>query len=174
VCASRKVNSVQIQVRAANPDDAPAVRQVLEASYPVLMAHAYDPAVLARALPVITRPNPKLLSSGAYYIAEIDGAPAGCGGWSAERPGSDTVIAGLGHIRHFATDARRIGRGVGRALYSACEASARRVGVRRFECQASLNAELFYQSLGFARVETIEVAMPPDIVFPSIRMVRDL
>jgi GNAT superfamily N-acetyltransferase len=165
---------MRIQVRVANPDDAPAVRQVLEASYPDLMAHAYDAGLLARALPVITRPNPKLLVSGAYYIAEIDGAPAGCGGWSAELPGSDTVIGGLGHIRHFATDARCIGRGVGRALYAACEASARRLGVRRFECQASLNAEPFYRALGFQRVEAIGVAMPPDIVFPSIRMVRGI
>lgn len=165
---------MQIQVRVANLDDAAAVRQVLEASYPELMAHAYDPVVLLRALPAMTRPNPKLLASGAYFIAEIDGAPAGCGGWSAERPGSDEVIAGLGHIRHFATDARCIGRGVGRALYSACEASAKSLGVRRFECQASLNGELFYRALGFERVEAIGVAMAPDIVFPSIRMVRDL
>jgi GNAT superfamily N-acetyltransferase len=163
---------MRIQVRVANPDDASAVRQILEASYPELMAHAYDPGLLAQTLPIITRPNPKLLASGTYYIAEMDGALAGCGGWSLELPGSDTVMVGLGHIRHFATDARCIGRGVGRALYSACEASARDIGIRQFECQSSLNAEPFYRSLGFERVETIGVAMAPDIVFPSIRMVR--
>lgn len=165
---------MRIRVRVANPNDAMAVQQVLEASYPALMPQSYDTALLARALPVITRPNPKLLSSGTYFLAEIDGSPVGCGGWSPEPPGSEEVVAGLAHIRHFATEAKSIGKGVGRSLYLACEDSAKSHGVKRFECLSSLNAEPFYRCLGFERVEALGVVMPNDVVFPSIRMVRGL
>lgn len=158
----------------AQPQDDPAVRQVLEGSYPLLMAAAYEPAVLARALPLMTRPNPGLLSSGSYYVAEAGGTMVGCGGWSLDYPGREIVDPTLGHIRHFATLAAWIGQGIGRAVYDACEADALRAGVRRFECQASVNGEPFYAALGFRRIGQIELAIAPDVVFPSIWMTRDI
>ena len=163
-----------LQVRIAGGADAAAVEQVLLASYPVLMADAYEAALLARALPIITRANPKLLGCGTYYLAEADGGPVGCGGWTMERPGSDRIEPGLAHIRHFAVDARWTGRGVGRALYARCELAAREAGVRRFECQASLNGEVFYAALGFASAGPIGVPMRPDLTFPSILMHRPI
>ena len=97
---------------------------VLEASYPRLMAAAYAPELLARALPLMVEPNPALLASDTCYVAEMDyGAAVGCGGWTRERPGCREVEPGLAHIRHFATR-RKSGRGVGRAIYRRCEAQA--------------------------------------------------
>ena len=156
----------------AGPDDAAAVRQVLEDSYPALMAGAYPPELLARALPLITRPHPQLLAGGTYYLAELEGSPAGCGGWSFEAPGSELVEPGLAHIRHFAVRSGWAGRGVGRALYERCAHDARAAGARDFEAQASLNGELFYAALGFVRVGPIDVSMGPDLAFPSILMRR--
>jgi GNAT superfamily N-acetyltransferase len=163
-----------ISIRVATPDDAAAVRHVLLHSYPALMAGAYDPELLARALPLITRPHPKLLAGGTYYLAEADGDPAGCGGWSWNRPGGDELEPGLAHIRHFATHSDWTGRGVGRALYERCEQDARAAVADRFECYASLNGEAFYAALGFARIGAIEVAMGPGLDFPSILMRRSI
>jgi GNAT superfamily N-acetyltransferase len=163
-----------ITLRVATPDDAAAVRHVLVNSYPALMAKAYDPELLARALPRITLPHPKLLAGGTYYLVEADGYAAGCGGWSWWRPGSDEVEPGLAHIRHFATHCDWTGRGVGRALYERCEQDARAAGADRFECYASLNGEGFYAALGFARIGAMEVAMGPGLDFPSILMRRPI
>lgn len=164
----------EISIRVAQPGDVDAVEKVLRASYPALMIRAYDPAVLARALPGMTRANPRLLAGGTYYLAEAAGEAVGCGGWSLERPGTVEVEPGLAHIRHFGVDPGWTGRGVGRALYERCEAQARAAGARRFECYASLNGEAFYAALGFASAGTIDVPMGPDLTFPSIRMFRPI
>ncbi|MEH3145583.1 MAG: GNAT family N-acetyltransferase [Methylobacterium frigidaeris] len=162
--------SVSIAIRVAGPDDALAVERVLDDSYPALMAGAYDAALLARALPRITRANPALLRAGTYYLAEAGSDPVGCGGWSVERPGTAVVEPGIGHVRHFATAAAWAGRGVGRA--ARCEAAARAAGLGVFECYASLNGEAFYAALGFDRIGPVTVPMGPGLGFPSIHMRR--
>ena len=165
---------MQVTVRTATSDDASAVRSILEGSYPTLMAGAYPPDLLARVVPLIVRPHPRLLAGGTYYLAEIDGGPAGCGGWSFWGPGGEAEQPGLAHIRHFAVRSLWAGRGVGRALYGRCESDARAAGARRFEAQSSLNGEPFYAAMGFARVAAIEVPMGPGLAFPSILMRREI
>ncbi len=159
-------------VRVARPDDAAGVERVLRASYPALMAADYEAALLARALPVMTRASPRLLAGGSYFVAEMDELMVGCGGWSWEKPGTSSVEPGDGHIRHFATDAAWVGRGIGRAIYARCEATARAAGVRRLHCFASRNGEAFYAALGFGRIAALDVAIGPELVFPSIHMTR--
>lgn len=163
-----------IRIRAAHAQDAPAVAAILAASFRALMAPAYDPAFLARALPLITRPHPRLLGSGTWFIAEADGEPAACGGWSLSAPSALATEPGVGHIRHFATAARWTGRGIARLIYQRCEIQARAAGVEHFECCASLNAETFYAALGFRRIALIRVPIGPDLLFPSIHMSRAL
>ena len=163
---------MDVAIRVAYPEDAPAVKAVLEDSYPAMMAGFYDPALLERALPLIVRPHPRLLAGGTYFLAEMEGQAVGCGGWSFEYPGSNRVAPGLAHIRHFAVRTGWAGRGVGRALYERCERDARAAGARGFEAWSSLNGESFYAALGFARVGPIEVPMSSGIAFPSILMRR--
>jgi N-acetylglutamate synthase-like GNAT family acetyltransferase len=139
------------------------------------MRPSYDKAVLTAALPMITQANQVLLSSGNYYLAEAWlGCAVGCGGWTRERPGSGEMVPDLGHIRHFATHPDWIRRGIGCAVYKKCENQARRVGVRRFECYASLNGERFYEALGFKAVREIAVPMGQDLRFPSILIERSI
>jgi N-acetylglutamate synthase-like GNAT family acetyltransferase len=162
-------------VRRATPEDESGVSELLLASYPGLMRTVYDQAILEAALPLITRANPALLSAGTYYLAvDENGFAVGCGGWSRERPGSSEVALELAHIRHFATRPEWLGRGIGRQLYRRCEEDARSSGVRRFECQASLNAEGFYAALGFRSVGRIEVRIGPGPMLPSVLMERTI
>jgi GNAT superfamily N-acetyltransferase len=165
--------SLTFTVRRAMPEDESRVSELLLASYPGLMLTAYDQAILEAALPLITRANPALLSAGTYYLAvNDDDFAVGCGGWSWERPGSSEVKLELAHIRHFSTRPEWLGRGIGRQLYERCEEDARSSGVRRFECQASLNAEGFYAALGFRSVGRIEVRIGPGPMLPSVLMER--
>jgi predicted N-acetyltransferase YhbS len=161
-------------VRTSTTQDADRVSAVLAASYAILLRGAYDDDVLAATLPFMTRANPALLSSGAYYVAESEGRIVGSGGWSFNRPGSDETEAGLAHIRHFAVHPDWARRGVGRALYDACEVQARATGARRFECYATLSGERFYAALGFRTVGRIDVRMGEDIFLPSLLMERDI
>lgn len=162
-------------VRRATPRDEPGVSELLLASYPGSMRTAYDQAILEATMPLITRANPALLSSGTYYLAvEDDDLAVGCGGWSRELPGRSETTPELAHIRHFATHPEWLGRGIGRALYRRCEEDARSSGVRRFECQASLNAQGFYAALGFRSVRRIELRIGPGPMLPSILMERQI
>jgi N-acetylglutamate synthase-like GNAT family acetyltransferase len=163
---------VAIRIRKARASDLAAIERVLAASYPALMAGAYEPALLARALPMMTRAQPALVTSGTYYVAEAEGRIVGCGGWSRDPPDGPAGEEGVAHIRHLAVSPDRIRRGVGRALYRRCEERARAAGIRFFECYSSLNGEPFYRALGFARLAAIEVPMAPGTSLPSIHMRR--
>ena len=163
------------EIRVAIPDDEAGVSGLLLDSYPVLMAAAYDATLLAAAVPIMARANPKLLQCGTYFVAEdASGVLIGCGGWTPERPGDGRIKRTLGHIRHFGVHPQPTRGGVGRALFQHCETTARAAGIQRFECYASLNAEAFYAALGFAAVRTIDIAMGPRLELPAVVMKRTI
>lgn len=163
------------EVRVARPEDAAAVEELLQASYPRLMASSYDQESLAPALKLMTKANPSLLGSRTYYVADLPtGLVIGCGGWTLERPGTRTVEPHLGHIRHFATHPDWIRRGVGRAIYRLCESAARSAGVIAFECYSSLNAEKFYSAFGFESIREINVELQSGVVLRAVLMRREL
>jgi len=158
-------------VRTATPADQSAVTELFAASYPHLMRGAYEEALLAAALPLMTRANPALLESGSFFVAETpEGAIIGCGGWTLQRPGTNEVESGRAHVRHFATHPNWLGRGVGRELLARCEADAETAGARIFECQASLNAVGFYEASGFHSVGRTEAPMGGGVSFPCMLM----
>jgi GNAT superfamily N-acetyltransferase len=161
----------EYSLRAATPGDGEAVSALLEASYPQLLAPDYDARLLAAALPLMTRANPRLLASGTYYVAEARGdAVVGCGGWSVEAPGGGDSKPGTAHIRHFATHPEWTRRGIGRALLKRCLEEARAQGVGNLECLSTLTAEAFYHSAGFVTVGPVDVPMSPTVGLPSVRM----
>ena len=158
-------------VRKSNAADLGPVTELLQASYPVLMKSAYDSEMLDPALKLMTRANPKLLSSGTYYVAESEsGTLVGCGGWTREQPGDDVIRDGIGHIRHFGTHPDWSRRGIGSGIYRLCEEDAREAGIHRFECYSSLNAEAFYSTLGFKRIAIVDIRMTPDVSIISCHM----
>lgn len=165
----------RLTVRTAVPADREAVSRLLESSYSVLLRRHYPKALLDAALPMLKRANPTLLDCGTFFVAESDeGATLGCGGWTRERPGKGNTAARLAHMRHFATDPGHTRRGIGRALYKACEDQARHAGIKRFECYASLNAEGFYAALGFERIEIIDLELADRATLPAVWMTRSI
>ena len=160
-------------LRPATTADQDLISTLLAASYPKLMPDSYSREILDVALPLMTTANTDLLRSGTFYVIQNGGGPAlGCGGWTKERPGSGEISDGLAHLRHFATHPDWIGHGIGRIIYSQCEADARLAGVGSFEVYSSLNAEQFYTALGFVAEEQFDVVMSADLMFPSVRMRR--
>ncbi len=146
---------------------------VFARSYAPLLRADYAPSALVAALPQIARAQPALFVSGRYFVAELNGLVVGAGGWSAGAPGSGQVQAGLGHVRHVATDARHVRHGVGRAIVERAMADARAQGIRRLACVSTLSAAPFYRALGFAELgpRTLNFG---GVSFPAIDMERDL
>jgi N-acetylglutamate synthase-like GNAT family acetyltransferase len=161
--------------RVAELADVASVGTLLQRSYPELMGVAYEESVLVPALKLLTRAKPSLLASGRYYVAESRSARVvGCGGWSLERPGTNTVELGMAHIRHFATHPEWTQRGIGRAIFNLCETAARSAGAHILECHSSLNAEGFYAALGFESVRMIQIDLGLNVVLPAILMRRTI
>jgi N-acetylglutamate synthase-like GNAT family acetyltransferase len=119
----------------------------------------------------MTRANPKLLSSGTYYVAESEaGSIVGCGGWTRERPGEDAQVGRIGHVRHFGTHPDWIRRGIGSAIFQRCREQARASGISELECYASLNAERFYAALGFERIAVADFELGPGVSLTGCHM----
>jgi GNAT superfamily N-acetyltransferase len=166
----RLMSRDNIIFRTATPADQDLLSNLLAAAYGELAQGSYDSEALAAALPLMSLANPKLLASGSYYIAEIDGAAAGCGGWTREKPGSGEIVDGVGHIRHFATHPAHLRRGVARLLLEHCLAEARAAGMQVMMSQSTLLAEQFYAAAGFRTIGPIMVEMGPGVVLPAVEM----
>lgn len=161
----------EYSIRVATPNDAAAVEALLQVCYPPLMERAYDVGVLAQALTVMTKANLMLLSSGTYYVAgTIDGSIIGCGGWTPAKPDTGHIEQHVGHLRHFGTHPAWINRGIGKAIYQRCEVSAGTAGITTFEVYSSLNAEPFYEALGFRPLRHLSLELSPGIVLPAVLM----
>ncbi|MCP5381223.1 MAG: GNAT family N-acetyltransferase [Kordiimonadaceae bacterium] len=148
---------------------------MIKASFSSLLTSKYEDISLSAVLPQITRINPVLLTCGTYYILHNgEKKIMGCGGWTHERPGSSDSIKGEAHLRHFATHPNFIGRGVGRAIFNHCKIMAKQENVRRFMCYATLNAEIFYKSLGFKTEKPINIDLGEGLSLPSLLMTAEI
>lgn len=157
-------------LRVATPDDAEAVSALLARSYPPLWVGHYPDDLLAAVLPLVTRANPRLLASGTFFVVEsCDGLAVGCGGWTRETPGTNIVIPGTGHIRHFATDAAWLRQGIAAAMLTRCIEEARAAGLTALLADSAFGAERFYAAFGFV-AESETAPMIGDVILPGTQM----
>lgn len=159
--------ATSVTIRLARLDDLPALEKVMDMAIGTLQSAFLSPAQVeaSRAVMGLDR---QLVADGTYFIAEVDGALAGCGGWSrrATLYGGDHS-AGLREPRLLdpATEAARVRamythpafarRGIGRALLTHCEAAARAEGFARCELMATLAGEPLYRTAGYDVIEEI-------------------
>ena len=161
-------------IRPATPADIGAVDSLLRRSYGPLLRADYPPSVLVLALPRMARAQPRLMASGRYFLAEEEGLLLGAGGWSVEPPGGGAAVPGLGHVRHVATDAGAVRRGVGRALMERVFSEAREGGMAHLSSLSTLTAVPFYEALGFRALRPVDLSFGPGVPFPAVEMERDL
>jgi len=110
----------------------------------------------------------QLVDDGTYYVVEIEGQIAGCGGWSrrATLYGSDSTPGRDAHLLDPAVDAARVRamytdpafarRGVGRLILEECERAAADEGFTRLQLMGTLSGEPLYTAYGFEPVEHLE------------------
>src|SRR6201996_639148 len=141
---------MQITTRLAQLDDIPTLNEMIAQSVRGLSIGYYSPQQIESSIKYIFGIDTQLVIDGTYYIAEVDGQLAGCGGWSKR----NTLYGGDQHkdiedpLLDPKTDAARIRaffvhpgyarKGVGRHIINVCEAAAKANGFTSFELGATL------------------------------------
>ena len=110
----------------------------------------------------------QLIADGTFWIVAVDGALAGCGGWSGritEYGGDHTpgrvptaLVPGMdaARIRAMYTAPEFVRQGVGRVILDLCESAASQAGFDRAELVATLGGEPLYRSAGYLEIERFE------------------
>jgi GNAT superfamily N-acetyltransferase len=126
----------------------------------------------------------QLIDDGTYFVVELDGAIAGCGGWSrrATPYGSDHSAGRDDSLLNPLTDAAKVRamythpsftrRGVGRRILAGCEEAASAEGFSALELVATLSGHPLYEAFGFTDIERIVITGDVDV--PAIRMRKEI
>jgi GNAT superfamily N-acetyltransferase len=174
------------RIRIATPADIPAIERVMDRAIGVLQQGFLDTAQIAASRRVMGL-DTQLIEDRTYFVAELDGVIAGCGGWSrrATLYGGDhstdlrdaTLLdpaRDAARIRAMFTDPDFARRGVGAAILAACESAARDAGFSRAEMMATLAGEPLYRACGYAPIERTTAPPIDGIAVPLVRMGKPL
>lgn len=172
--------------RVATEADLPALHRLMARAIAGLQSDFLSPAQIAASQQVMGLDS-QLIRDRTYFLVEIDGAIAGCGGWSYRATlygGDDSIVArepelldpavDAARIRAMYTDPNFVRRGVGRMVLSLCEDAARAHGFARAEMMATLAGEPLYRAAGWLPIEHIHSRPIDGITVPLIRMGKHL
>ena len=171
-------------LRLATPDDLPALRAMMARAIAELQSAFLSPAEVEASKAVMGL-DTQLIDDGCYYLAEMNGALAGSGGWSGRATlyggdhsaGRDArmldPVSDPARIRAMYTDPDFVRRGIGKAVLAACEDAARRAGFARVELMATLSGQPLYAAAGFAPIEHI-LDSNGGVPVPLVRMGKAL
>lgn len=173
--------SSTLVTRLAVPGDIPALKRLMARSIDGLLPDFLAPAQVIASREVMGL-DTQLIEDATYYVVEIDGAPAGCGGWSRRATlfggdhsaGRDAALldpaSDAARVRAMYTDPDFVRRGVGRAILDICEAAAAAEGFSRCEMAATLAGEPLYAACGYHRIEPFEAETSTGVRVPLVRM----
>jgi len=159
--------SAAISLKLANEADLPALKMLMHDAIHRLQADFLTPAQIM-ASSAFMGLDRQLVVDRTYFLATIDGALAGCGGWSrrATLYGGDHS-AGLreprlldpasepARMRAMYTSPSHTRRGVGRAILAECERSAQAEGYAAAELMATMSGLPLYLAAGYAVIEEL-------------------
>lgn len=169
-------------LRAATFADLEAIGALIARSAHVLSVGDYTPAQVDAALRGTFGTDTQLLRDGTYYVIELNGHLAACGGWSYratlfgsdDRDHRDPTPLDPAHdaakIRAFFVDPDHARQGLGRRLLHHCEAEARARGFTHFELMATVPGERLYAAEGYIAGDRIEHPLGDNLVLPLIAM----
>ncbi len=163
-----------MSVRRARHSDLAGIDALLARSYPALLKNAYPPSLLVTAIPLIAKANPRLVTSGTYFVVELDDQIVGAGGWTFAAPVAAQASEGVGNIRHVVTDHTRVRSGIGKALMDRVIEDARTSGAVQLDCFSTLMAVPFYAACGFTELGPVSIPLRQGIDFPAVLMRRHL
>lgn len=159
----------RIALRPATLADVPALEDLIVESARGLGAGHYAPEETEAAIAHMFGVDTELVADASYFIAEVDGRIAGCGGWSRHATlfGGDRYAGREAGALDPARDAAKIRaffvhpdfarQGVGEAILAACEVAAAAAGFVRAELMATLPGLPFYRARGFTAGDPVSL-----------------
>jgi GNAT superfamily N-acetyltransferase len=173
-----------VNLRLATETDLPALRVVMARAIAELQTAFLTPEQVTASAAMMGL-DTRLVADRSYFIAELDGAVAGCGGWSRRATlyggdhsaGRDARLLDPAtepaRVRAMYTDPGFVRRGVGRAVLAACEAAACDAGFGRTELMATMAGRPLYLAAGYVPIEAI-FDTNGTVPVPLVRMGKDL
>ena len=170
--------------RLATHDDLDALRALMQAAISELQKPFLDERQIASSRTIMGL-DTQLIDDGTYFVVELDGELAGCGGWSRratlyggdQSPGRSVVLVDPARdparIRAMYTHPRFARRGVGRMILALCEQAARSAGFSRAELMSTLAGEPLYRACGYVPIERVADARG-GVAVPLVRMGKTL
>jgi GNAT superfamily N-acetyltransferase len=180
--AHRATRTPTIRVRLARLNDLPAIATLVEQSIRTLCADDYSPEEVHSLARQIAAVDARLIGDHSYFVVEIGGVLAGCGGWSFREsphpPARDGGVRYLNpgtepaQLRAFYVHPDFARRGIGSMLLDLCESIAADHGFKRIELFATLTGAKFYAARGYRVVETLEVRHPDGLTLRGVKMAK--
>ena len=172
-------------IRTAVPADVPALNALISRSARQLSRGYYTEREAESATKYVFGVDSTLIADGTYFVVEVDGTLAACGGWSRRRTlygGDQRPVGPPAEFLDPARDAARIRaffvapefarRGFGRLLLGHCVMAAAKAGFRMLELVSTLPAVPFYGALGFDSIEPVRDVLPDGVPLSFVRMTR--
>jgi GNAT superfamily N-acetyltransferase len=171
-----------MHIRPASFEEIPALQALIARSIRTLGANDYTPAQIEGALRGAFGVDTQLIRDRTYFVIEVDGKLAGCGGWSYRQTlfGSDArterdpavlnPAIDPAKIRAFFIDPDHSRKGFGAALLEHCEAEARARGFTHCELMGTLPGVRLYAARGYVALPSIRYPVGPDITIEFVPM----
>ena len=167
-------------------DDREPVEQLIAESARILSRAHYNDAQIEAAIVGVFGVDTTLIEDGTYFVAEISGTLAGCGGWSRRKTlfGGDQYSSrdtgyidpdsAFAKIRAFFIHPDHARKGVARAILARCEDEARAHGFRGLELMSTLPGVEFYKSCGFSERGTFHLELTDGVKLELVPMQKAL
>ena len=174
------------RLRRARLSEVPSLNALIATSATELSRGYYTPAQTESLVTHVFGVDTQLIADETYYVVEIDGRLAACGGWSGRRTlfggdqakdSSDPALdpaSEAARVRAFFVHPSYARQGLGRELLLHCETEIRAAGFRRAELMATLPGVPLYRALGYEALEPVTHALPDGQVAEFVRMGRAL
>ena len=158
---------MDLQIRLAHLEDAAAMRAIMDDAIVELQRGVLTPEQIESSKAIMGI-DTQLIEDGTYYVVELDGELAGCGGWSrrATLYGHDSTAGRDAHLLDPATEPARVRamytnpaftrRGVGRLILETCERAAAAERFTRLSLMSTLAGLPLYASYGFVETERVQ------------------
>jgi len=160
------MTNTELTHRLARVDDLDALRDLMNAAISELQKPFLNENGIASSRTIMGL-DTQLIDDGTYFIVELQGELAGCGGWSRratlyggdQSPGRSATLLNptqdAARVRAMYTHPYHVRKGVGRMILGLCEAAARAEGFTRAELMATMAGEPLYLSCGYEAIERL-------------------
>jgi len=173
-------------IRQATMDDREPIKQLIAESARILSRAHYNDVQIEAAIASVFGVDTTLIEDGTYFVAELSGTLAGCGGWSRRKTlfGGDQYSSrdtayidpakDFAKIRAFFIHPDHARKGVARTLLARCEDEARAHGFHGLELLSTLPGVEFYKSCGFSERGTLDLELTGGVKLEFVPMQKEL